>query len=135
MNGSVGLRIEASQLPLFAKGHVSPFSEIGRVIQSYTLVGLRSFAKPTGSFKRRSPRSTSRGILRLSNNRLGAPSSDASGTAIEKTIKGRIHRYSLRAWHPAASIPAAHFTREELASFIGVVIPPTTPRKPPRRKV
>ena len=55
--------------------------------------------------------------------RLGNPSSDPTGCCIERTVKGQIHRYSLRAWHPLYKIPAIHFSREELAHFIGATIP------------
>jgi hypothetical protein len=67
--------------------------------------------------------------------RLGNPSSDPCGIALEKTVKGRVHRYSFRAWHPLVNIPAIHFTREELAAFLGLTVPPAPPRKKARRRI
>jgi hypothetical protein len=71
----------------------------------------------------------------LSIQRLGAPSSAASGLCIEATCKGRIHRYSFRAWHPLVNIPAIHFTREELARFLGLAVPGIPPRKRGRNRI
>jgi hypothetical protein len=68
-------------------------------------------------------------------NRIGAPTSAPSGTALERSVKGRVHRYSLRAWHPLVNIPAIHFTREELARFLGLDIPGIPPRKPGRIRI
>jgi hypothetical protein len=52
-----------------------------------------------------------------------------SGIALERSVKGRVHRYSLRAWSPFTTIPAEHFSREELAQFLGLEIPVAAPRK------
>jgi hypothetical protein len=68
-------------------------------------------------------------------NRIGSPSSAASGIAIERTCKGKIHRYSFRAWHPGASIPAVYFTREELARFLGLTVPPRPARRRGRIRI
>jgi len=67
--------------------------------------------------------------------RLGSPSSDPAGCAIERTVKGRVHRYTVRAWHPTVNIPALHLSREELAHFIGAVIPPDPPRKKAKSRI
>ena len=64
--------------------------------------------------------------------RLGALASAPAGICIERSCKGKIHRYSLRAWTPHENIPAQHFTREELAGFLVLRIPEKQPRKKPR---
>lgn len=56
--------------------------------------------------------------------RLGSPSSDPVGIALESTCKGRNRRISLRAWHPSANINAHHWTIEEFARALGLTIPP-----------
>jgi len=67
--------------------------------------------------------------------RLGLPVTDTVGLAIERTVKGRNHRYTVCAWHPTVNIPALHLSREELAHFIGAVIPPDPPRKKAKSRI
>jgi len=63
--------------------------------------------------------------------RIGAPSSDPVGCAIESTCKNRRRRISIRAWHPLVNIPARHWTIEEFAHELGLIIPPRKrPAKP-----
>lgn len=65
--------------------------------------------------------------------RLGAPSSDPIGCALESTCKGSSRRISLRAWHPLVNIPAQYFSIEEIANALGLTIvirKRTTPRRP-----
>jgi hypothetical protein len=67
--------------------------------------------------------------------RLGSPAVAPVGLAIERTVKNRVYRYAVRAWHPLVNIPSLYLSREELAHFIGAVIPPAKPRKPARSKI
>jgi len=55
--------------------------------------------------------------------RLGAPSSDPTGCCIESTCKGERRRISLRAWSPYTNIPAQHFSIEEFARALGLIVP------------
>ena len=56
--------------------------------------------------------------------RLGAPVSAPTGVAIEVTCSGERRRISLRAWSPYANIPAQHFSEEEFARALGLIVPP-----------
>lgn len=61
--------------------------------------------------------------------RLGAPVSDPTGCAVEMTTNGCHKRISLRAWHPLVNIPALHFTIEEFAHALGLIVPERPPAK------
>lgn len=55
--------------------------------------------------------------------RLGALVSDPVGISIESTCTGSRRRISVRAWHPLVSIPAVHFSIEEFAHALGLIVP------------
>jgi len=67
--------------------------------------------------------------------RLGAPSSDPVGCALESTCKGNRRRISLRAWHPLVNIPALHFSIEEFAHALGLIVPPRSAKKRGKNRV
>lgn len=64
--------------------------------------------------------------------RLGSPVSAPVGVAIESTCKGRNRRISLRAWHPLVNLPAVHFSIEEFAHALGLIVPER--KKPVERR-
>lgn len=55
--------------------------------------------------------------------RIGSPVSDPVGIAVEMTSKGKNRRLSIRAWHPLVNIPARHFSIEEFAQALGLIVP------------
>lgn len=55
--------------------------------------------------------------------RLGAPVSAPVGCALESTCSGSRRRISLRAWHPLVDIPAQHFSIEEFAHALELIVP------------
>ncbi len=67
--------------------------------------------------------------------RIGSPSSDPVGIAIESTCSGTRRRVSLRAWHPSAKINAIHFSVEDFAHALGLTIPPRSEKKRGRNKI
>jgi hypothetical protein len=67
--------------------------------------------------------------------RLGAPTSDPAGCCLESTFKGHQRRLTIRAWHPLVNIPTHHFTLEELAHALGLIVPARAPQKRGKNKI
>ena len=56
--------------------------------------------------------------------RLGTPPSASSGISIEVTCRGQNKRVSLRGWFPHENtIPASHYSIEEFAHALGLIVP------------
>ena len=67
--------------------------------------------------------------------RIGAPSSDSTGCALEVTCSGTRRRVSIRAWSPFTTIPTQHYSIEEFAAALGLTVPPRSEKRRGRNKV
>jgi hypothetical protein len=68
--------------------------------------------------------------------RLGTDPSAPSGISLEVTCRGSNKRVSLRGWFPPENtISAVHWTLEELAHALGLIVPPRPPHRRGKNRI